>query len=197
MDCAAGTLFLCLTSEAGRINHLCSPSLLQLLYLELTSSSGWATKVVRMGIVTFPWRQLFQAGSGWGGVWFEGVCIVMCPCHTADGPAVSVNRQTSAYSCLKTKSAHLTVKISSILLSCVALFCFQADTLGGYCFRRILATGISPPLDSQQTGIRMRYLAEAVLLTDRGDLAVTSVLISLALLEFDTLEHEILAPLCH
>lgn len=58
-------------------------------------------------------------------------------------------------------------------------------------------TGISPPLDSQQTGIRMRYLAEAILLTDRSDLAVTSVLISLALLEFDTLEHEILDPLYH
>ncbi|KAJ7397457.1 hypothetical protein BTVI_135235 [Pitangus sulphuratus] len=51
--------------------------------------------------------------------------------------------------------------------------------------------------DSQQTGFRMRYLAEAVLLTDHSDLAVTSVLISLALVEFDTLEHEILAPLCH
>lgn len=43
----------------------------------------------------------------------------------------------------------------------------------------------------------MQYLAEAVLLTDRSDLAVTSALISLALLEFDTLEHEILAPLFH
>lgn len=43
----------------------------------------------------------------------------------------------------------------------------------------------------------MWYLAEAVLLTDCSDLSVTSVLISLALLEFDTLEHEILAPLCY
>lgn len=74
---------------------------------------------------------------------------------------------------------------------------FQCDALGGYCFRWILTTGISPPLGSQQTGIRMRYLAEAILLTDSSDLAVTSVLISLALLEFDTLEHEILDPLYH
>lgn len=69
--------------------------------------------------------------------------------------------------------------------------------LAGIVLGFFLTTGISPPLDSQQTGIRMWYLAEAVLLTDCGDLAVTSVLISLALLEFDTLEHEILAPLCY
>lgn len=196
MHCAAGTLFLCLTGDAGRINHSWSALLLQLLYLEWTNSLGWAPKGVNMGIVTCPYRGSFSKLE---------VGEVMCSLRVFVLSCVPATLLLSllflwidfSTSCVKTKNAHLRVKINCILLSCVALFCFQPDALGGYCFRRILTTGISPPLDSQQTGIRIRYLAEAVLLTDRSDLAVTSVLISLALLEFDTLEHEILAPLWH
>lgn len=52
-------------------------------------------------------RYLFLSGSGRRNAQLEGVCIEMCPCHAADVLGVSVSRQISTHSCIKTKSACL------------------------------------------------------------------------------------------